>query len=216
MGDNINTYKLNGFTMSTLPLSAQQIAGPLGVLIVSWLLFLLAPINYDWFAYERDLITQQWWRLISGNFLHTNFNHLLLNSAGVILLWALHGQYFTAKSYLLYVCLLCLATTLGIYSFAPQLLWYVGLSGALHGLFMLGAYFDIKQGFKSGWLLMIAVLAKVIHEQFYGASDDIATLIDAKVAIDAHLYGCIAGVFLITLLSSMTALRRFFQQSNQK
>ena len=197
--------------MFNLPVSVQHISGPLLVLLSCWLFFLLTPVSYELLAYERDLVTQQqWWRLISGNFLHTNFNHLLLNSAGVILLWALHGQYFTAKSYLLYVCLLCIATTLGIYSFAPQLLWYVGLSGALHGLFILGAYFDITEGLKSGWLLMIAVLAKVIHEQVYGASDEIATLIHAKVAIDAHLFGSLAAIVVILALSSYTLFGRKF------
>lgn len=193
--------------MLNLPLSVRQIAGPLIVLFISWTLFLIGPVGYDLLAYERELVThQQWWRLITGNFLHTNLNHLLLNSAGVALLWALHGQYFAIKTYLVYVLLLCTLTTLGIYGFAPQLHWFVGLSGALHGLFILGAYCDIRCGLKSGWLLLVGVLAKVVHEQIWGASQDIATLIDAKVAIDAHLFGSLAGLLLIVLLNCKTWL----------
>ena len=192
---------LNGFTMLNLPITPRFMAGPLIMLTCCWLLFLLEPTSSQLFGYDRELVTEmQWWRLISGNLLHTNFNHLLLNSAGVILLWALQGQYFNGKSYLAVMCLLCLGTTLSIYYFSPQLRWYVGLSGALHGLFLLGAYFDIRHGLKSGWLLVIGLAIKVAHEQFYGASEDIAELIGANVAIDAHLYGSVSAVVIILVL----------------
>ena len=187
--------------MLNLPLSRPFIIGPIILLTLCLSLFLFEPISSEWLAFDRDLIVQQqFWRLFSGNLLHTNLNHLLLNSAGVLLLWALHGQYFKTKQYLLFMTLLCLGTTLSIYGFAPQLRWYVGLSGALHGLFILGAYFDIKHGLLSGWLLLIGVLVKVAHEQFYGASDDIAELIGANVAIDAHLYGSLSALVIILLL----------------
>jgi rhomboid family GlyGly-CTERM serine protease len=192
---------LNGFTMLNLPLSPRFTIGPSILLVLCWGLFLFEPMSSEWLAYDRNLIEQQQiWRLLTGNFLHTNFNHLLLNCAGLILLWALHGQYFKTKQYLLFMTVLCLGTTLSVYAFSPQLRWYVGLSGALHGLFLLGAYFDIKHGLKSGWLLIIGVLVKVAHEQYYGASDDIAELIGANVAIDAHLYGCLSALLLISIL----------------
>ena len=187
--------------MLNLPLAPRFIIGPSIIVFICWTLFLFEPMSSEWLAYDSLLIEQQqFWRLLTGNFLHTNFNHLLLNSAGVILLWALHGQYFNAKPYLAFMLELCLGTTLCVYIFSPDLRWYVGLSGALHGLFLLGAYFDIRQGLKSGWLLVIGVLAKVAHERYYGASDDIAELIGANVAIDAHLYGCLSALLLISVL----------------
>lgn len=187
--------------MLNLPLAPRFIIGPSILLILCLGLFLFEPISSEWLAYDRVLIAQQqFWRLLTGNYLHTNFNHLLLNCAGLILLWALHGQYFNAKQYLVFMLLLCLGTTLSIYAFSPALRWYVGLSGALHGLFLLGAYFDIRHGLKSGWLLVLGVLIKVAHEQYYGASDDIAELIGANVAIDAHLFGCSSALLLILTL----------------
>ena len=96
--------------------------------------------------------------------------------------------------------ILCISTTLLIYGFAKQLQWYVGLSGVLHGVFLIGAYFDIKQGMKTGWLLLVGVLIKVGHEQIFGASQDIADLINATVAIDAHLFGTISGLMIIVIL----------------
>ena len=39
---------------------------------------------------------------------------------------------------------------------------YVGLSGALHGLFTWGALKDISSKTKGGWLLLIGVWLKII------------------------------------------------------
>ena len=198
---NIGHTKLNGFTMLNLPLAPRFLMGPAILLILCWLLFLLEPSSSELLAYDRNMLEQwQLWRLISGNLLHTNFNHLLLNSAGLVLLWALHGQYFSSKVYGFYMAVLCLGTTLCIYYLSLDLGWYVGLSGALHGLFLLGAYFDIRHGLKSGWLLLIGIVGKIIHEQFYGASEDVAQLIGANVAIEAHLYGSLTAVLLIAVL----------------
>ncbi|MDP5132977.1 MAG: rhombosortase [Paraglaciecola sp.] len=184
-----------------LPLARQYVIGPLVLLVVCVLLFLTEPTASHYLAYDRLQIEQfEWWRLFTGNLLHTNANHLGLNLAGVTLLWALHGQYFTARHYLFMLLILSLCTTLGIYFFAKTLQWYVGLSGLLHGVFLLGAYFDIKHGLKTGWLLMIGVIAKVAHEQYFGASQDVANLIAAKVAVDAHLYGTLAGLIIVVLL----------------
>ncbi|MEP7766379.1 hypothetical protein, partial [Sanguibacter sp. 26GB23] len=53
---------------------------------------------------------------------------------------------------------------------------------------------------KTGWLLLIGILIKVGHEQIFGASQDIADLINATVAIDAHLFGTISGLTIIVIL----------------
>mgnify|MGYP003652829933 FL=1 len=184
--------------MFTLPVQTKFSLAPLCIIIVSIILALTEPMSSDWLAYDRhQLIDFQWWRLITGHFLHTNSTHLLLNTAGLTLLWALHGQYYQTPRYLIIFFLLCLGTSGGLFLFAPQMLWYVGLSGVLHGLFVIGAYFDIKNKLKSGWLLIIGVWLKVLHEQIYGASEDVAQLIAANVAIDAHLFGTITGCIII-------------------
>ncbi|MDU0355165.1 rhombosortase [Paraglaciecola aquimarina] len=85
--------------------------------------------------------------------------------------------------------------------FAPELVWYVGLSGVLHGLFIVGAYKDIINHMYSGWLLLIAVWIKVLYEQFSGQNQQVASLIDANVAIDAHLFGSISGAIIVVFFS---------------
>lgn len=66
---------------------------------------------------------------------------------------------------------------------------------------------DILNKVRSGWLLLAGVAAKLVFEQLQGSSEDVASLIDANVAVDAHLYGAVCGVLLFVLMwgSSLAA-----------
>lgn len=70
---------------------------------------------------------------------------------------------------------------------------YVGLSGALHGLFGLFALREALNGRKSSWLLVLGLVAKIAWEQLVGPSSTTGELINARVAIEAHLAGALAG-----------------------
>lgn len=151
-------------------------------------------------VFQSEAITQgQWWRLVSGHFLHTNFNHFLMNSIGLILLWALHGEYYRPITYLTLFLLCCIGTGLGLL-FGSDITQYVGLSGTLHGIFVWGALSDIQKGYRSGWLLFVGVWIKVIYEQIAGPSDIVAGLIASNVAIDAHFFGTLTGSLYIVWL----------------
>ena len=90
--------------------------------------------------------------------------------------------------------------SVGIHWFSPDIKQYVGLSGVLHGLFIWGAIEDIKAKDRTGYLLLLGVILKIAHEQYYGASEDVADLIGANVAINAHLWGAIGGVLAVIIL----------------
>jgi rhomboid family GlyGly-CTERM serine protease len=191
-------YKIHQNNMFNLPIQAKYSLAPMLIIVISIILALTEPMSSDMFAYDTQQLNNfQWWRLITGHFLHTNTIHLLLNALGLTLLWALNGHHYKASHYLIQFFMLCLGTSIGLYLFAEQMQWYVGLSGVLHGLFVIGAYFDIRQKFKTGWLMLIGVWLKVLHEQIYGASEGVAQLIAANVAIDAHLFGTITGCIII-------------------
>ena len=53
---------------------------------------------------------------------------------------------------------------------------------------------------KSGWLLLIGLAIKVGYEQIDGSSEQVANLIDAKVAVDAHLFGALTGIAIFLLI----------------
>lgn len=146
-------------------------------------------------VYKHQLISQgELWRAFTGHFFHTNGYHLLLNLAALILLWALHGHFYTLKNYSLLFITSALICSAGLYYCSPDIQQYVGLSGVLHGIFIFGAIMDIRHKDKTGYLLFIGVWLKIAHEQFYGASEQVSSLINATVAIDAHLWGAVGGL----------------------
>jgi len=182
-------------TLKNLPLNKQHSLLVCAIAFIAVIAYLFDNAIADYFVYKYQSISQgELWRLITGHFFHTNGYHLLLNLSALILLWALHGQFYTIKNYSLLFITSVLVCSAGLYFFSPDIRQYVGLSGVLHGIFVFGALMDIRQHDKTGYLLFAGVWLKIAHEQFYGASEDVSTLINASVAIDAHLWGAVGGV----------------------
>ena len=163
-----------------------------------WQLFGLRQVRH---SRSRNLANSQW-QYRAYQWLPPTFK--FSRSA---LLWALHGEHYRIGLYLKVFVWCCLGTSVGLYFFSPDLIWYAGLSGALHGIFAWGACVDIKEKMKSGWLLLIGLAIKVGYEQIDGSSEQVANLIDAKVAVDAHLFGALTGI-AIFLLMFITAKRK--------
>jgi rhomboid family GlyGly-CTERM serine protease len=147
------------------------------------------------FVYQRLLISQgEIWRLFTGHLLHTNGYHLALNLSALVMLWLLHGRFYTPLVYALLFLFSALITSIGIYYFDQDLIQYVGLSGVLHGIFVFGSIMDIRAKDKTGYILFIGVWLKIAYEQVYGASSEIIDLIEANVAVDSHLWGAVGGL----------------------
>jgi len=187
----LNTSFISGFKQAfVLPLLVALLA--VSVFFVD---MLVSGALSDALVYHRAAIGQgEIWRLLSGHFFHTNGYHLLLNLGAIALLFGLHGRYYRINSYAMLFLSAALGTSAGIYYFSLELQQYVGLSGVLHGVFIWGALMDIKHKDKTGYLLFAGICLKIIHEQLYGASEDVSNLIDASVAIDAHLWGAVSGL----------------------
>ena len=166
----------------------------ISIFAVSIGLFLIEPHSSQALQYDRVAIDAgEWFRLISGHFLHTNFAHLAFNLIGFLLLWALHGDDYSISNNLILFTYLCLSVSFSIYFFSPELSLYVGLSGVLHGLFCWGVIQDIRKKMITGYLLFLGAVLKIGSEQLYGAGTLMPSLIEADVAVDSHLYGAIFG-----------------------
>ncbi|CAM4001059.1 rhombosortase [Pseudoalteromonas byunsanensis] len=150
----------------------------------------------SWLAFDRSLVEQQWWRIFTGQFMHTNWTHLGLNALGVVFIWILHAEHRSMPTYLYHIVFLALWTGVGIWLFCPDIKIYTGLSGLLHGVIIWGALKDIQVGMKTGALLFIGVWVKLIWEQIQGPSPEVGALIDSRVAIEAHLIGAVGGLVL--------------------
>jgi len=199
-------------TLKNLPLNTEHCLLVCAVAFLSLIAYFFDDDIANTFVYHHQLISQgELWRIFTGHFFHTNGYHLLLNLAALLLLWALHGQFYTLWNYSLLFITSASVCSVGLYFCSPDISQYVGLSGVLHGIFVFGAMMDIRHHDKTGYLLFIGVWLKVAHEQFYGASEEVSTLINASVAIDAHLWGAIGGlifsVIYFTYLRHRTRLK---------
>ncbi|PKH87947.1 rhombosortase [Colwellia sp. Bg11-28] len=192
-------------TFKNLPLKKQHSMLVTIIAILAVLAYLFNDAVSEFFVYQYQLISQgELWRTFTGHFFHTNGIHLLLNLAALALLWALHGHFYNVKSYSLLFITSALTCSTGMYFFSPEIRQYVGLSGVLHGIFVFGAIMDIRHKDKTGYLLFVGVWLKIAHEQFYGASEQVSSLIDANVAVDAHLWGAVGGLLFSSCYVLMT------------
>lgn len=157
---------------------------------------ILAPGAMDVLRYDRaPVLAGQWWRLVSGHFIHLNWPHAVMDLAGLIALrlvfpqapiW--QGWRFAAAAvgFALGISLMFLALD-------PHLVWYVGLSGVLHALAAVIACTVWRDSRIQAALLSLGLIAKLYVEQIHGPSPLSVSMIGAPVVTDAHLYGAILG-----------------------
>lgn len=133
------------------------------------------------------------WRLLTANFVHLGWSHALLNIAGLALIWSLFGHRLSQTGWSIILISSLLGTTMGLLLFNPTLSWYVGLSGALHGLFIAGCVAEIKLKYRFGIVLLVILVGKILWEQFQGPLPGTSDAAGGPVIVDAHLYGALAG-----------------------
>ena len=164
------------------------------------IIYAISAENITVLDYNREsIINGEYWRLISGNFNHTNIYHLLLNLAALAVIGGLHYRYYNSAAYTSLILLLSIGVGVGILWLSPSTHLYVGLSGILHGIIIVGAVIDVTKKYYSGYVLMIGTVLKVINEQLFNSPVEISQLIEAKVLTEAHLYGLVTGLIIAPL-----------------
>ncbi len=158
----------------------------------------LLALTGDWgrelFRYDRFAIAGgELWRLVSGHFVHLAWSHFALNAAGLILICYLVAARFAAMEWLLISFLVIVGIDLGFWFLEPQLAWYVGLSGVLHGLLAAGVTGGIRNGQPDSWVIGGLLAIKLIYEQLIGPLPGSESASGGDVVVVAHLYGAIAG-----------------------
>ena len=172
---------------------------PAAIIVITVLLMLGGNTVTDALRYQHDAIHDgQLWRLLTGNFVHLGWPHLGMNLAGLVLTWLLFGRLLSPGKWLTVLFVSSLGVSLGLLLFDPDLVWYVGLSGTLHGLFVAGAIASIRAGYRLEWLLLLFLVGKLTWEQFNGAMPGSADLAGGTVIVNAHLYGAISGLIVIS------------------
>jgi len=142
--------------------------------------------------YERAaIVAGEWWRLVTGHFVHLSLEHALLNALGLLLMWALFARDYRPFGWLAIVAATLAAIDLGLMLRDSTIAWYVGSSGALHGVLAAGTLAHLRRGDFDGWLLALFLVGKLSYEQYVGA---LPLTSGGAVIIDAHLYGALGGL----------------------
>ena len=149
--------------------------------------------------YERSAVLHgEWWRLLTGYWVHFDWHHLVLNLGGLALIVALFPTEYSLASWAIIVIASMLAIDVGFLCCRPTLVWYVGASGVLHGALAAGAIKWWQQ--QPRWLasaLTAILLGKLWWEQSHGPLPLSGNM---PVVVDAHLFGALGGTLAAVAL----------------
>lgn len=139
------------------------------------------------------------WRVLTAHFVHLDARHATLNALGLVLMWALFARDYSPGRWAAIYCCALLTVSAGLWWLDPEVQWYVGASGALHGVMTAGTLAHLRRGDLDGWILAIFIVAKLAYEQFAGSMPFAG---DAHTIVDAHLYGAVGGLAPALVLKS--------------
>jgi rhomboid family GlyGly-CTERM serine protease len=156
------------------------------------------------FALDRSGLEQgEFWRLWSGQLVHSSWQHLLLNTAGLVVLQQMFGAELRLQSWL--TAFLIISPSIGIcWLVSTTITWLpsdsfdyvVGSSALLHGLFAYAACLALRRDRLLAATVLLLIGAKVLWEQMLGPAGFTADLINLPIASSTHLYGYVSGVAL--------------------
>lgn len=173
---------------------------PLGMAIAAVAVMASGHQAADLLIYKRDAILDgEVWRLITGHWVHLGWRHLAMNVTGLALIWYLFGAGQRPVVWLGLVAAITLGQSLSLLVFHPEVDWYAGLSGLLHGLLAAGALLMLPRTQIIAGLTLAALAAKLGLENWQGASPDLAAWLGGPVLIGSHLYGTILGAGITAL-----------------
>jgi rhomboid family GlyGly-CTERM serine protease len=146
--------------------------------------------------YDRAAILDgEAWRLVTGHLLHADVHHLGWNVFGVLLVWFLFARDYTPRQWLAILLASTAVTSAGFLLLEPELEWYVGFSGVLHGCMAAGLVAWLRSTRDPlTWLVAGLFAAKLAWEHFQGALPFTAGTLSLPVVHEAHTYGAIGGV----------------------
>ncbi len=159
-----------------------------------------------WLRYERQgIFAGEVWRLLTAHFVHLGWAHALLNACGVMLCCAMApNQFQPAHAGRLALRLLVLSIGVSglLLIFSPQISNYVGLSGVLYGLYLLGFAPLARDRDPITITALLLLGGWTLWQLLAGPSADEERLIGGNIVSQAHLYGLLtaAGWLLLERL----------------
>ncbi|MDX1561523.1 MAG: rhombosortase [Gammaproteobacteria bacterium] len=145
--------------------------------------------------FDRDgLASGEIWRLLSGHVVHLGPSHAAMNVVALLVLAVVFAARLKPLDWLLGGAVAAVAIDLGLYLLSPEIVWYVGLSGVLHGYWASGAVLSWRLHRLEAVVLAALLLLKLFWENVAGPVPLTRSLAAGPVVTDAHLYGTIGGL----------------------
>ncbi len=181
---------------------------PIALLISCAAAELLGDVGRLALRYDRAAILDgEAWRLLTGNIVHLGARHLVLNLAALVALWALAASVLRGMRGAIAIGGGALGVGLGLLTFAPQVGWYVGVSGVLHGLLAVTARDLIRARDPLGIALAVLLVAKLLWESGAGPLPFTAQAAGGPVIVEAHLYGTLGALLALVVAEAFTKRR---------
>ena len=177
---------------------------PVGLIVIVVTLSLLAgfsPANS--LVWQRDALREgEYWRMFSAHLVHLSPRHLVINALGLWLVNGLICETLGSAQWISLFVVSALGISLSLWLLHPQLQWYAGLSGVLHGLWSGGAAYRWIIERKNVFLLaLLALFARLM----IGAQ----VSNEFPVIAEAHWYGALSGLLWLALARMHERLRVF-------
>ena len=177
-------------------------------LLIAALLFIFtqAELLASW-RFDRFLFDQQPILALSHAFVHLNAQHLILNISGLVFIYLIFPSAFKSLLWIIALAASAVASAYGIFYYSPETEWLVGLSGALHGLFV---YAALRSRASIAWL--VAIIIKLVIEQMpdlmptNNLTQMTEQFINHSVIVDAHLWGAAGGLLFFFVARSIATL----------
>ncbi len=166
---------------------------------VALALYLGAGAAPELWVYDRLAISQgEWWRLISGHWVHSDLQHAVWDIGALMVL----GYLFESRlkhGLFLVLAVVTLSIDLWLWYSEPSLDFYCGLSGILNGLLALGLV-RLWRDVQHPLVLMtgLGAILKIVWEMAIGGA--LLTTTAWQSQPDLHGVGFICGLLLAIVL----------------
>ncbi len=148
--------------------------------------------------YIDTLIPVQPWRAVTAHWVHLGWRHYLLNMLAFLFLPFLFPQ-TGIRTLLACLCLLAAFISLCFYLWLPALHSYVGLSGVLHGMYVMAALQSAGHAKERKFAVVVLclIVLKLLWEKQFGSESE--AFLQAPVVIEAHQFGAFGGVIFAAI-----------------
>lgn len=161
-----------------------------------------AAIKYGALYLPRVEFKKEYWRLLTANFVHVDFLHIVMNLYGIYYLGTFFEEYLGVMPYIYLIVITCLATTgltyiLTLRNRVLENKITLGASGIFYGY--LGAMIALGILFQGYYLVLLRNFASVI------VINIVFTLFNSKTSTSGHLGGLVGG-FVATAILIVTGI----------